>query len=285
MHLRQRLCDTKDLQKESRDDFLSLFKEAFGHSLPIDTWEHFYLHMPYGQTVSFTYYDGDTMVAHGGLIPQQLIDDHGRRIGYFLQTAVMVGKKFQNLVVFKSLLDWMDGYVEGKGLFSVAFPNQQSFLPFIKLLRWRNVHEYSIEQFVLDKTNVSMCKNVWQWERYRYCLPEEEEFVSWRSELNNFKIYEQPAFKIVYKEYEGSMEILDVTVKQDGAWIPVSKIMRELGYIRVNIPGCYLGVCELGVLTKQGAVGIPQRMCFYPPEHTHIRYEDIKPSLLLSDVF
>ena len=61
--------------------------------------------------------------------------------------------------------------------------------------------------------------------------------------------------------------------------------MTSLGFKKINIPECFLGRGILSGLSFEGQVGIPQRLCVYPAENADIDYRQIRPSLLLSDVF
>jgi len=279
------LCDSREGQLSIRAGFLKLFEECFGRSMDQAAWEHYYLNAPPGITRSFVFFEGDALVAHGGLIPQQLEDASGKRIDFFLQTAVMVHKKYQSLALFKSLLDWMDAYVKDQRAFSLCFPNQASFQPFVKLLRWKLVREYAIHQFRISDQPEPDGRRESSWGSFGLDLPRDPEFLNWRGEVNRMKIIEIPECLLTCKEYEGNIDLLDIRFKGDWTLLPLRDIIRKLGFSRVNVPGCYLDVCSLSGLQACGTVGIPQRMCLFPAEHPGCRYEEIKPSLLLSDVF
>lgn len=276
--------DTKEKQLEIKRDFQDLFLSTFKKPISDKQWQHFYLNVPFGQTISFVYYDNDIMVAHGGLIPQRLISKRGEKVEYFLQTAIMVREKYQNLLLFKELMDAIDSYVAGSGSFVVAFPNKNTYLPFVKMLRWKMVLEYDIKQYSLkegEPGNIQIGSG--------YDLPYEidknETFMRWRSDLNNMQVLKEEDFEMVYKDYDGSLEILDIYLKDQSIRIPTCDVMRKIGYRKVNIAGCFAHQVSFKDLFLVGTVGITQRMCFYPFNHEKYRYEDIKPSLLLSDVF
>jgi hypothetical protein len=275
---------TREGQAAIKNDFQDLFLEAFKKPLPDAEWEHFYLNCPFGQTVSFVCYDGDAMIAHGGLIPQQLVSNDRGKINYFLQTAIMVRERYQTLFWFKDLLDNMASYLEGHGSFAVAYPNNNTYLPFVRMLGWRMVREYSINQYIL-MDGLPADEKIGEVRGFKYDINKSEQFMRWRGEINCLKRLKTDDFEIDYKEYAGSMELLDVLVLKDGFRIPVPRIMKQLKYNSVNIAGCFSGLVSIKGLSLIGTVGIPQRMCFYPAEHKGCRYEEIRPSLLISDVF
>lgn len=283
--LKRIILDTEKKQLEHKQDFQDLFSEVFERPMADEQWKHFYINAPMGTTISFVYYHNSNMVAHGGLIPQRLISKNNDRIDYFLQTAVMVRKDYQNLILFKELMDTIDSYVTDRGTFSLAFPNKRTYLPFVKMLGWRLVREYSIRQYKrgtgpLGKTEEPAAEPVFQYEIYK-----NEPFINWRREPNKFQFLRTADFELIYKDYEGSFEILDVSLKKKGFYIPALDVMEKCGYGSINIAGCFSGLFLLEGLAFEKTVGIPQRMCLYPSMYEKIKYEGIKPSLLLSDVF
>jgi len=269
-----------------KKDIQSLFKRVFGKQLSDEAWGHYYLNSPYGTSTVFVAYSGKDIIAHGGLIPQKLVSRDGEEYDYYLQTAIMIEKERRDLHVFKKLMDEIHQYVMEREVFDLAFPNDQSFLPFIKLLEWRNVREYNIYQYVLADD----CASSDQYDKdtehdFTHYLNLDDEFLKWRGELNHMKIFEVDGCKIVYKDYEGALELLDVLVRKRGIKISVRKITDSLGYSKVNIPECFFTMLDLKGLSLVGTVGIPQRMCLFPSSIDRVEYKEIKPSLLLSDVF
>lgn len=109
----------------------------------------------------------------------------------------------------------------------------------------------------------------------------DSEFLKWRGELNGMKLHKTDRFEVLYKEYKGALEILDV----QGTGVPYYEFMLECGYERINISDCFFGYGLSSNLQGIGTVGIPQRMCFFPPDNNSVDYTSIKPSLLISDVF
>ena len=281
------IADTMEKQLKIKSDFQDLFLQVFQKSLDDIQWEHFYLNCPYGQTVSFACYSEDSMIAHGGLIPQQLISSEGRRVDYYLQTAVMVRKEFQNLVLFKNLMDNMGRYTEESRRFSLAFPNKNTFMPFVKMLGWKHVREYSVMQFkVVDGNNTYSTGSLdREHERFEYDLDIDHRFISWRGELNKLSDLVNNKYKIIFKDYEGSLEVMYASLYHKGSCVPISRIAAEYGFDRVNIPECYFEIISQENLQKEKEVGITQKMCFYPFQVSTVSYESIRPSLLLSDVF
>ena len=281
------IADTREKQLKIKSDFQGLFLQVFQKPLDDIQWEHFYLNSPYGQTVSFTCYHKNIMIAHGGLIPQQLISNSGRTVDYFLQTAVMVSKEFQNLTLFKNLMDNMGRYTEECGRFSLAFPNKSTFMPFVKMLGWNLVREYSIIQFKIIDGNDTCLTGGQDHEQktFEFDLDLDSKFVSWRGELNKLFESSNDEYKIMCKDYESSLEVLYASTCHKGSFIPISKIAAEYGFQSVNIPECYLGIISLENLQKEKEIGIVQKMCFYPFQVDNVSYDNIRPSLLLSDVF
>lgn len=280
------IADSREKQLKIKSDFQDLFLQVFQRSLDDIQWEHFYLNSPYGQTVSFAYYHKNILIAHGGLIPQQLISKGGK-VDYFLQTAVMVSKEFQNLVLFKNLMDNMGRYTEEYGRFSLAFPNKSTFMPFVKMLGWNFIREYSIIQFkIIDGNDTYLTGGQdHEHETFEYDLDLDSKFVLWRGELNKLFESSNDEYKIMFKDYDSSLEVLYASVCRKGSIIPISKIAAESGFQSVNIPECYLGIISLENLQKGKEIGIAQKMCFYPFQVDNVSYESIRPSLLLSDVF
>lgn len=278
------LADTTAKQLKIKKDFQGLFQESFDMSMSDYQWEHFYLKAPFGQTISFVYYFDNTMVAHGGLVPQQLISENGETFDYFLQTAVMVKKGYKNLALFKELMDSIGTYINNCKSFTIAFPNKQTYLPFVKMLGWKMVREYSIGQYELKE---GYLEDMQKYDKgdFQYEIYKNEAFMNWRRELNGFKLLREDKFELIYKDYEGSFEILDISLKDKGFSIPIGDIMRKFEYQRANIPQCFSHYIFFKDLFFTKTIGIPQRMCFYPLLHKRCKYEEIKPSLLLSDVF
>ncbi len=263
-----------------------MFNRVFGKQLSDETWGHYYLNSPYGTSAVFAAYSGKEIIAHGGLIPQKLVSRDGEEYDYYLQTAIMVEKEHRDLHVFKKLMDEIHQYVMERKVFVMAFPNDQSFMPFVKLLKWRNVREYNIYQYVLADDGALPDQNYKDTEYdFTHLLDQDDEFMKWRGELNHLKIIEKDGCKVVYKDYDGALELLDVSARKRGIKISVRKITDSLGYSKVNIPECFFNMLDLKGLSLEGAVGIPQRMCLYPFSIDSVEYKGIKPSLLLSDVF
>lgn len=269
-----------------KDDAQDLFKRVFGKQMSDEAWRHYYLDSPFGTSTVFVSYSGRDIIAHGGLIPQKLISRGGKEYDYYLQTAIMIEKEHRNLHIFKKLMDEIHKHISERGVFDLAFPNDQSYLPLIKLLEWQNVREYNIYQFVLGddcSTSVQSYQDTEQ--DFTYFLNLDEEFLRWRGEMNHLSIFEEEGCKVIYKDYEGALEFLDVSVLKKGVRISVSKIADSLGYSKVNIPECFFNMLDLKGLSLVGTVGIPQRMCVFPSNIDSVEYKGIKPSLLLSDVF
>jgi hypothetical protein len=269
-----------------KKDVQGLFIRVFGKQLSDEAWEHYYLNSPYGTSAVFVAYSGKDIIAHGGLIPQKLLSREGEEYDYYLQTAIMIEKEHRGLHLFKKLMDEIHQFVMEREVFDLAFPNDQSFLPFVKLFEWQNVREYSIYQYVLADD----CASSGQYEKdtehdFTYYLKLNDEFLKWRGELNYLKVFEEEGCKVVYKNYEGALEFLDVSVRKRGIKISVCEITGSLGYSKVNIPECFFDMLDLKGLSLVGTVGIPQRMCLFPSSIDSVEYKGIKPSLLLSDVF
>jgi len=269
-----------------KKDIQSLFKRVFGEHLSDEAWRHYYLNTPYGTSTVFVSYSGRDIIAHGGLIPQKLISREGKEYDYYLQAAIMIEQEYRNLDIFKKLMDEIHQYVMEREAFVLAFPNDKSYLPFIKLLEWRNVREYNIYQYILadDCALSDQCYRDTEHD-FTYYLNLDDEFMKWRGELSHLKIFEEEGCKVVYKDYESALELLDVSVRKRGIKISVSKITDSLGYSKVNIPECFFDMLDLKGLSLVGTVGIPQRMCLFPSSIDRVEYKEIKPSLLLSDVF
>lgn len=269
-----------------KKDIQGLFNRVFGKHLSDEAWRHYYLNSPCGTSTVFVSYSGRDIIAHGGLIPQKLITREGKEYDYYLQTAIMIEQEHRNLDIFKRLLDTIHQYITEKGVFDLAFPNDQSYLPFIKLLEWRKVREYNIYQYVISGDCISTIQNGYDKEiDFTYSLSLDDEFLKWRGEINHLKIIEEEGCKAVYKDYEGALELLDVSAPERGVRISASKITDSLGYSKVNIPECFFNMLDLKGLSLVGTVGIPQRMCVFPSNIDRVEYKEIKPSLLLSDVF
>lgn len=261
-----------------KDQSQALFRNVFGRPMTDKAWEHYYLNSPYGTATVCGITEDGKMVAHGGIIPQKLVSTDGKEISYYLQTAVMVDEAHRNLMFFKKLMDTIHKYVLERNRFVIAFPNDSSYAPFIKLLRWELVTEFSIDQYVegvWDGADRKMAPE------HRYNLSLDEQFLKWRGEINNLKVIATTQNKVVYKDYEGALEILYAS----GADIEYKRLMSSLGYEKINIPNCFISCGRLEGLKRDRDVGIPQRFCIYPAANRQINYADIKPSLLLSDVF
>ncbi len=285
-NIRLIVADSQEKQLEIKNDFQDLFKNVFDKDINDVKWMHYYVNNQLGVTVSFAMYDEDIMVGHGGIIPQRLKSKGGNRVNYFLQTAVMFRKEYQNLALFKELMDTISNYVKKNKTFVLAFPNAKSYLPFVKLLGWKLVTEYSIKQFSMDKKNQSLdvdCSEAGT--DYTYEIEKSEDFKKWRGELNNLRTMETGEFSLIYKEYEGNLEILDISIYAKDTLIPASQITERLGYRKVNIPECFFDVLSLDHLAFSATVGIPQKMCFWPAQFGGLQYREIKPSMLLSDIF
>lgn len=274
--------DTAKKLNVVKGDVQSLFGEVFHKPLTDKAWEHYYINAPDGNAVSFICHWEGKLVAHGGIIPQKLIAKDGSVQSYFLQTAVMVASKFRTLHVFKKLMDAIHAFVEGQRSFVLAYPNDQSYSPFIKLMQWNQIREYVIRQYALaDRGQATPPQAAEQKEDYKYRLILDEAFLRWRGELNGMKVYGSAGQQMIYKDYVGSLEILDL----QGEGFALKDIAEELGYETVNIPDCFLPYCSLNGLKFGHDVGSRQRMCVYWGVFKTINCQSIKPSLLLSDVF
>lgn len=271
-------------QREIKPLFQKLFVNAFGRPISDREWEHYYLNCPLGTTVSFAGYEAGEMIAHGGLIPQRLTTARGEAIDYYLQTAIMVDDKHRTLVLFKDLLDAMGSFVSDKGRFSLAYPNKNTFMPFVKLLGWKLVVEYDIKRYLRGEGADDAAAGPFVSGRDSWLL-RDDQFMKWRGELNGMRSVRTDEYELIYKDYEGSLEMLDLKTLKSGLRLDAHDIMSALGFDRVNIPDFMLGCVSLKGLKFDKTVGIRQRMCVYPRENDMCRYEGIMPSLLLSDVF
>lgn len=276
------IADSKDKLVVIKNDVQGLFSRVFEKPLTDEAWEHFYLNAPLGCAASFIGYAENVLIAHGGIIPQRLVSKNGKQHDYYLQTAVMIDKKYRNLHIFKALMEIIHQYIRERGTFVLAFPNDSAYLPFIKFLEWRRIREFNIGQYVFGRGPGSLKQdNENNRIDYEYSLCEDERFLDWRGELNHLKIYQKDNCKVIYKDYYGSLELLDI----QGNDIGLKEMMSDLGYERINIAACFLSLCSLDGLIFKENIGIPQRMCVWPARYAKIDYESIKPSLLLSDVF
>ncbi|OVE81660.1 hypothetical protein BVY03_03405 [bacterium K02(2017)] len=265
-----------------KDNVQNLFKMVFNRSLTDNEWEHYYLNSPLQDVVSFVGYENDTLIAHGAIIKQQLKDDQGNIFSYFIQTAIMVHPEHRNLLCFNSLMQTIHDYVNSANTFVMAFPNDNSYGPFIQMLRWHKITEYKIKQYSFAKEDIDRAENSQvDQQDYQYSLNIDERFFKWRSELNNMKLHNLDPGNIIYKDYEGALEILDVNGKN----VLLKNIMQQLGFEKVNLPDCFLASVNMNGLSFNIEVGNTQRMCVYPNKSKNIDYAAIKPSLLFSDVF
>lgn len=278
------MADTRARLLEIKQDIQELFLEVFERPFTDKEWEHFYLNNPAGQTISFFCYNGKELVAHGGIIPQQLFAHTKEIIPYFLQTGIMVRKKYQTLVLFKELMDAIHSYIEKKNTFVIAFPNDKTYLPFVKMLGWTCVKQFAIGHYEYN-AGASFQESSDNNTEYLFEIHKTPEFLRWRGELNGLQEVKTREFDMEYKDYQGSFEILDLKVYQQGWRIPLSDMVRQRGYKTANIPECFLPFLSLKDMGSCGTVSIMQRMCFYPFSYNKCRYDRIRPTLLLSDVF
>ncbi len=274
--------ESKDKLLTIKKDVQALFIRVFKKPLDDKAWEHYYINAPLGPATVFVCYRKGDLIGHGGIIPQELISKDGKRFGYYLQTAIMIDEKYRNLRPFKELMDTIHRYVVDRKAFVLAFPNDSSYLPFVKMLQWRKITEYNIRQYTLGSVSAYLgMKDKGVINEYRYFLKLDGEFLKWRGELNRMKLYKDKHCRIIYKDYRGALEILNA----EGSDIDYRKLMSTLGYECINIPGCFLSLGSLKGLTYIANIGIPQRMCVYPGDYSELDYESIKASLLLSDIF
>jgi len=265
-----------------RQDVQELFKECFKKQLSTPLWEHLYLNCPYGNAIVFLAYNDSELIGHCGIIPQVLIDHKGNEIVYYLQTALMIDQRYRTLKPFNDLMGMIHSHIKKNNTFVIAFPNDQSFKPFVMMLRWRFITEYSINQYCIsDHPDKSLEKEEGVRSDFLYSQRLDEKFIKWRGEINGLKDLALENGRIFYKESEGALELLDVV----GDGFSYKDILTTLGYEKVNIPQCFLGKGTIKGLGYVQTVGIPQRFCAYPEKTTLLDYNDIKPSLMLSDVF
>lgn len=125
-----------------------LFASVFGRKFTDAEWDHYYLNCPYGTATAFACFDKEVLVGFGGVIPQRLFDRAGNSYDYYLQTAIMIKKEYQNLVLFDQLMQSIHAYVCDRNSFVVAFPNDNTFLPFTKMFGWVLAEQYEIHQYV-----------------------------------------------------------------------------------------------------------------------------------------
>ena len=259
-----------------------LFLDVFRKPLTDAAWEHYYLNGPYGIATSFVVSSEGRLVAHGGVIPQQLVSPSGKIQRYFLQTGVMVAPQFRTLHIFQKLIDTIDAYVENQQTFVMAFPNQQSFSPLIRMMMWKQIRESGIRQYGVSNDGQGAASSLIEWfDDYECRLILDRKFLEWRSELNHMKVIQHGGAQIIYKDYEGSLEILDV----QGRGFSFRELAAELRYQSINIAECFLSSGTLEGLTYRQNIGIQQRMCVYPEQIAGMNYQGIQPSILLSDVF
>lgn len=275
------ILDNPSQLRSNQANIQALYANAFNNTLSDDSWRHFYLQAPLGCAKSFVCYVDNTLIAHGGIIPQQLSSVTGQTYDYFLQTAIMIEKRYRNLSVFCALLNAIQQYVDERDTFVLAFPNDNSYLPFTKILKWRPIREYSIQQYKLNKDSAQNESRDSSQIDFDWQLHLDARFLKWRSELNDMRRYEKKHNFIFYKEYNGALDLLDMT----GENVSFMEVMVDLNYKYINIPECFLPYGSTSGLTYMQDVGIRQRMCVYPANNSTVYYQTIKPSLLLSDVF
>jgi hypothetical protein len=272
--------DSREGLIEIKSGMQALFSAIFGKEFSDSYWEHIYLNSPYGVSTAFiAENEKKEVVASVGIIPQQLIDSKKQPISFYLQSGLMIHQDYQNLILFNDLMQAVHNFINEKNTFDLAFPNHQSFGPFVKMLKWKHIRDYDIFQYQVKEGADSTIE--YSTENFNYELDLNDGFLKWRGEINQMQKIVTDEYQVIYKKFEDAMEILDISGKQ----VPIAKIALDNGFQNVNIPDCFLEAIHSEGLEKQNKVGIEQRMCIYPNNYSNLDYNKIRPLLLLSDVF
>jgi len=124
------------------DSFLALYRRIFLREYAPKLLGHLYRDCPCGQGSGVLVLRGDEVLGFAGIIPQE-IEAAGKVVSYGLSINMMVAPEIRSGgATFVRMVKELESLARRSGYeFILGFPNQNAFLPFVKLAGWRLVDE------------------------------------------------------------------------------------------------------------------------------------------------
>jgi hypothetical protein len=287
------IWDKKTIIKNKKE-IKNLFEICYGSRINDKKFGQLYEKNPFGETRGIALKKGSNLIGFYGLIPQRLSKQSTKEIGhikYLLGISLMIAPTFRGISTLSKIMKKMNAHVDDTDFVTVlGFPNEQSYFPLTTIFGWSTLTKAEFFKCTLEDS-LSKTKDVRMEEsnmnnRNKWCVPyEDKSFMEWKGICNSYNIVEvDEAQKIVYKIYEGKIDIMDVKDMKDGSIGSKSlkKVAKEENVSEVIITDYHAG--EIGARLEKyskwdkGKI----RLC---SSREKIKKIDVHLSLLMSDIF
>lgn len=176
---------------------LDLFKQVFGKEMSLSFWRWRFADNPFGKAIIKLSFDGDTLIGHYAVIPME-VQVQGKLTKAAFSMTTMVHQDYRDSQIFVRLArETYKAAAETGAQFVYAFPNGNSYFPFVKMLGWRGLGTVSILEKPVKNEGIGRASgfNIKRIERfdssidllweglkpkYPVIVPRNSQFLNWR---------------------------------------------------------------------------------------------------------
>tara|TARA_R110002096_G_scaffold410190_1_gene609770 strand:+ start:23179 stop:23991 length:813 start_codon:yes stop_codon:yes gene_type:complete len=131
------LITTKEDLLPYGEKICELFKECFQSDMSVEMWEWAYLNNVYGNPVVAMSFDGDRLIGHYAVIPNDIANNQNEELKSALSMTTMVAESHRKHYLFTKLAEVTYEELKWQGYDLVCgFPNASSAPGFKKRLEW-----------------------------------------------------------------------------------------------------------------------------------------------------
>ena len=259
----------KEEEKEKiQDKFFVFFNSVYKKKLTSIEWTHQFLNSPYNDSPLFIAFNNDKIVVSALMIKQK-IKVHDKIFSYYLFTTSAILEAYRVKGIYAELLKLQKEYaLKNKSDFIFAFPNKLA-LPVLKLFGgFKPLEKINLVETFFHNIDFKKSNNT-------FIL--DKNSLKWRFEHKEYGFFKINKNVCVYKYFNSKIDILEI---YDERSFPVD-VENELNFQKHDkfiIPEFY--VKDLSKNIKYDSI-FPTYYAF----NKEVNYNNIKPSLLMSDVF
>jgi len=241
---------------ESGDEYpiLDLFKQVFKREMSLEFWRWRFVNNPFGKAVIRLSFDASKLVGHYAVIPMN-VQVQGKSTKAALSMTTMVHQDYRGSGIFTNLAQESYKAAAERGTeFVFAFPNENSYYPFIKMLGWKGFGKMSILEKDVETNYTENASEIdvhqierfdsridllWDKVKQRYpvIVPRTRQFLNWRFVQspdetytkfvvgNNEELLGYVVLKVYVAPTGGKGHIVDMLTVEDEA--VVRKLLRR----------------------------------------------------------
>jgi predicted N-acetyltransferase YhbS len=259
---------TKLRDKESlKKSFLSLFSSVYKKNLDEVSWMHQIINSPYDDSVLFVALNFEKVIGSALMILQKC-SIGGREYKYYLFTTSAILQEYRPIGVYAELLKLQKEYAVKRNIdFIFALPNKTAY-PVLKFFGgFKDLKKHELIETSFNKLNLNDVGS---------SLTVDDKMFRWRFEHKDYKFYNKDGVVIIYKEHNGSYDILGMYNQKEFQFPYLStKIEKNK---KITTLDCFL-------IDKDNIKGIDKVNFTYFPINKDLDYSAIRVNLLMSDVF